>query len=218
MSHSCEECDPTAEPAVLSTTMSLSSAPVVSGAGPSDAALVVAARAGERWASEALFHRYVRTVNRLAFRLMGRDVDIDDLVQESFAQALTGLGRLQEPGVFGSWLAAIVARTAYKMIRRRQLLRRVGLAGREDPIDLEATISREVPPDVAVELRRVYGELHRLPAALRVPLVLHRIEGMQLDEVAAIVGASVATVKRRIAEAENALEPAAPKGVVRKAS
>ncbi len=198
--------------------MSPSNPPTLSGAGPSDAALVVAARAGERWASEALFHRYVRTVNRLAFRLMGRDVDVDDLVQESFAQALTGLGRLQEPGAFGSWLAAIVARTAYKMIRRRQLLRRVGLSGKEGPIDPETMISREAPPDVAVELRRVYGELHRLPAALRVPLVLHRIEGMQLDEVAAIVGASVATVKRRIAQAESALDSAAPKAVVRRAS
>ena len=60
--------------------MTPAKAPTVSGAGPSDAALVVAARAGEHWATEALFHRYVRTVNRLALRLMGRDVDVDDLV------------------------------------------------------------------------------------------------------------------------------------------
>src|SRR5580693_1223889 len=110
--------------------MGAANAPTLSGSGPSDAALVVAARAGERWATEALFHRYVRTMNRLAFRLMGRDVDVDDLVQESFAQALTGLARLEEPGAFGSWLSAIVARTAYKTIRHRQILRRVGLWGR----------------------------------------------------------------------------------------
>ena len=198
--------------------MSASNPSTVSGAGPSDAALVVAARAGERWATEALFHRYVRTVNRLAFRLMGRDVDVDDLVQETFAQALTGLGRLQDPAAFGSWLAAIVTRTAHKTIRRRQVLRRIGLYGREEPIDPEAMISRDASPDVAAELRAVYGALHRLPATLRVPLVLHRIEGMQLDEVAAAVGASLATVKRRIAQAESALAPAEPTVAVRRAS
>jgi RNA polymerase sigma-70 factor (ECF subfamily) len=186
-------------------------APTLSGAGPSDAALVVAARAGERWAAEALFHRYVRTVNRLAFRLMARDVDVDDLVQESFAQAFTGLARLEEPGSFGTWLAAIVARTAYKTIRHRQILRRFGLWGREEPIDPETMVSRAAPPDVVAEVRAVYQALHKLPAGLRVPLVLHRIEGMPLEDVGAIVGASVATVKRRIAQAEEALDSATPR-------
>ena len=197
--------------------MGPANAPTLSGAGPSDAALVVAARAGERWASEALFHRYVRTVNRLAFRLMGRDVDVDDLVQETFAQALTGLGRLDEPGAFGPWLSAIVARTAYKMIRRRQLLRRIGLLGREAPIDPEALISRTAPPDAAAELRIVYQALHELPAALRVPLVLHRIEGLELQEIAATLGASLATVKRRIAQAEEKLASPTPPPAARRA-
>ena len=185
--------------------MSPSQAPTLSGAGPSDTALVVAARAGERWACEALFRRYVRTVNRLAFRLMGRDVDGDDLVQDSFVQALAGLDRLEQPAAFASWLSAIVARTAYKRLRRRQLLRRLGLYEREEPIDVDTVVSAAAPPDAVAELRAVYRVLHTLPAKVRVPLVLHRIEGLPLDEVAAIVGASVSSIKRRIAEAEEAL-------------
>jgi RNA polymerase sigma-70 factor (ECF subfamily) len=205
--------------AVLSSPVKPPSAATVSGTGPSDAALVVAARAGEAWASEALFHRYVRTANRLAFRLMGRDVDVDDLVQDSLAQALTSLGRLQEPAAFGPWLAAIVARTAHKTIRHRQLLRRLGLWSREEPIDPETMVARDAPADVALELRRVYGALHRLPADLRVPLVLHRIEGYSLEEVATMVGVSLATVKRRLAQADGALEFGPPgTAAVRRAS
>src|SRR6266513_458158 len=70
-----------------------------SGAGPSDAALVVAARAGEAWAQEALFRRHARMVNGLALRLIGRDADLDDLVQEAFAQALGSLDREGPTGV-----------------------------------------------------------------------------------------------------------------------
>ncbi len=141
---------------------------------------------------------------------MGRDDDLDDLVQESFAQALAGLARLQEPASFGSWLAAIVARCAYKTLRRRQLLRRFGLYGREQPIDIDHLQARGTPPDVATELRAVYRALHRMPASVRVPLVLHRIEGLPLDEVAEAIGMSVATVKRRIKEAEDFLHASAP--------
>jgi RNA polymerase sigma-70 factor (ECF subfamily) len=68
-----------------------------SGSGPSDAALVVAARANESWAKEALFRRYVHLVNGLAYRVIGRDEDLDDLVQDSFTEAWRSLHRLDNP-------------------------------------------------------------------------------------------------------------------------
>src|SRR5437870_412973 len=82
-----------------------------SGSGPSDAALVMSARAGEAWASEALFRRHASMVNGLAYRLLGRDPEVDDVVQESFAQALGALDALKEPQAFASWMASIVVRT-----------------------------------------------------------------------------------------------------------
>jgi RNA polymerase sigma-70 factor (ECF subfamily) len=176
-----------------------------SGAGPSDAALVLAARAGEAWAQEALFRRHAPMVNGLAYRLMGRDADVDDLVQESFAQAFGGLARLQDPQSFAKWLGSVVVRTASKILRRRKLLTRLGLRRTADPVDVDTIASRVVGPDVAAELRRTYERLERLPVDQRVALVLRRIEGMSLDEVAASMGVSLATAKRRIAAAELAL-------------
>ena len=187
-----------------------------SGAGPSDAVLVLAARAKEPWAREALFRRYAPMANGLALRLLGRDDEIDDLVQDSFVAALRGLERLQEPQAFGGWLASIVVRTACKLLRRRRLARRLGLrpAG---PIDLDALVSREAPPDVATELRAIYGLVEELPANVRVPLVLQRVEGLALDEIARLVGASLATVKRRVADGERQLEAALEAANLRRA-
>src|SRR5262245_52041673 len=148
-----------------------------SGAGPSDVALVVAARAGEVWAQEALFRRYARLVNGLALRLMGRDADVDDLVQDSFVEALGSIGRLENPLAFSSWLGAIVVRTAHKRLRRRRIAERLGLR-RAEPIDVDRLISPRVPPDVAVELRAIYRVLDRLPAEVRIALVLRRVEAM----------------------------------------
>lgn len=175
-----------------------------SGAGPSDAALVVAARAREAWAREALFRRYAPMANGMALRLMGRDADVDDLVQETFASALRYLDRLENPHAFASWLGSIVVRTSCKVLRRRRIARRIGLR-HSDSIDVDALVSREAPPDVAAELRAIYAIVDDLPANVRVPLLLRRVEEYSLDEIARLIGSSLATVKRRIAEGERLL-------------
>jgi len=177
------------------------------GAGPSDAQLVEAARGGQRWATEALFRRHVRFVNGLAFRLLPRDAELDDLVQDSFIEAFSGLTRLADPGAFKGWLGAIVVRTAHKRIRRRRLLERLGLRRRE-PIDLEAVVGSSSSAEHALALRRVYAVLESMDPEERIALVLRRVEGLELTEVADRMGLSLATVKRRLTKAEAVLATA----------
>jgi RNA polymerase sigma-70 factor (ECF subfamily) len=182
-----------------------------SGSGPTDAALVVAARAGEAWAQEALYQRYARMVIGLSQRILaGRD-DADDLAQDAFVFAFTRLDTLQNPQAFQAWLRSIVARTASKRLRRQRLLVRLGIR-RNEPIDADTVVSPEAPADVASEVRSVYGLLDRLPAEERVALVLRRVEGLDLAEIAEQMKLSLATVKRRIAAAEGRLERARQRG------
>lgn len=172
-----------------------------------NAALVLAARGGDVGAREALFRRYAGMANGLALRLMGRDQDVDDLVQDTFTEAFARLGTLRQPEIFGSWLASIMVGLAHKVLRRRRLLVRLGLRRREE-IDLDGLLGPWAPPEVAMEARTVYAHIDELPPKLRIPLLLRRVEGMELGEIAALTGASVATVKRRIAAAEETLRRA----------
>jgi RNA polymerase sigma-70 factor (ECF subfamily) len=171
---------------------------------PSDSALVAAARGGEAWAMEALFRKYASMVNGLVFRLIGRDSDVEDLVQESFAQAFASLNRLQAAETFCAWLSSITVRTTQKMLRHRRLLSRLGLRQR-DTVEFDKIISKEVPPDAAAQLIAIYRVVENLPPRVRVPLVLHRVQGSTLEEVAALTGMSLATVKRRLNDAEREL-------------
>lgn len=181
--------------------MALRAKDTQSGAGPSDAALVLSAAAGERWAQEALYRRYTRLVNGLAFRLIPSRADADDLAQDSFVQAFQSLHRLENRDAFSSFLCSIVVRTAHKRVRRERLLTRLGLR-RSEPVDLDTVISPTAPPDAQVELRTIYGILNDLPAETRIALVLRRVDGMTLGEIAEHLGKSLATVKRRVAAAE----------------
>lgn len=174
--------------------------------GPSDAALVIAARAGEGWAQEALFRRHAPMVNGLAFRLMGREADVDDLVQDAFVVAFSRLDALEDPQAFAAWLGSIVVRTAGKVIRRRVLLEKLGLRRRSGPVDIDTVATRTAGPDVGAELRMLYARVERLPADQRIALLLRRVEGMDLEDVARATGVSLATAKRRIAAAQQAIE------------
>jgi DNA-directed RNA polymerase specialized sigma24 family protein len=73
-----------------------------------DGALVRRARAGDAGAFSLLIERHVSSARALAARLCAHRDDVDDIVQEAFLQAFTGLGRLRDPDRFGAWLAGII--------------------------------------------------------------------------------------------------------------
>jgi RNA polymerase sigma-70 factor (ECF subfamily) len=172
-----------------------------SGAGPTDAALVVAARAGETWAQEALFVRHAGRAIGLAQRMLGSRDDADDVVQDAFIRALSHLEKLDNPQAFAAWLTSLVIHTAQKRLRRQRLFERLGLRASE-PIEPDALIAHNAPPEVVSELRAIYTAIARLAAEERVALVLRRIEGMDLAAIAQHMHLSLATVKRRLKSAE----------------
>jgi RNA polymerase sigma-70 factor (ECF subfamily) len=173
---------------------------------PSDPELVRAAQDGALWAQEALFRRHVRLAAGLAHRLLAsHDADVDDLVQDCFVQALQNLHRLRVPEAFASWLGSIVVRTAAKRLRRRRLQRRLGLVRDEAP-DMDALVSRAAPSDLQLELQRIYSRLDRFPTDERIALVLRKVDGMSLAQVAEAMGVSLSTAKRKLRQAEERME------------
>jgi RNA polymerase sigma-70 factor (ECF subfamily) len=177
-------------------------------AGPTDAALVVAAREGEAWAREALFRRHARMANGLAFRLLGRDHEVDDVVQDAYVTVLDRLHRLEDPQAFAAFLGSVIVHRVRRVLRRRRLARRLGLLPRAVPIDPTAFVASTAPPDAVAELRSLYAIVEELPTDERLALLLRRVEGLPLEEVAALCDCSLATVKRRIAAAEKHLAAA----------
>jgi DNA-directed RNA polymerase specialized sigma24 family protein len=102
-------------------------------------------------------------------------------------------------------MCTIVVRTAQRSIRRRRLMERFGLVRRE-PVNLDTLVASTAPPDVAIELRGVYGLLDSMPEELGAVLLLQRVDCLQLEEIAAMIGVSVRTVKRKLRKAESLLD------------
>jgi RNA polymerase sigma-70 factor (ECF subfamily) len=168
---------------------------------PTDAVLVRAAQQGHEWAQEELFQRHAHAIDRLACLLTGASSEAEDLVQDVFVQALVSIRRLREPNAFPNWLRGIALRTAVRRLRRRRLLRRLGLAG-EAPVDLDNMVSPTASPEIVWELRRIYRQIQEFPVDVKVAFLLRKVEALTITEIAEQTGVSQGAVKRRLKKAE----------------
>jgi RNA polymerase sigma-70 factor (ECF subfamily) len=152
---------------------------------------------------EQLFLRYSRYVAAIGLRLLGRDDEIDDLVQDVFVAAATGLERLRDAEAIRGYLASASVRLARRKLWRRRLYHLVGL---EQPWDYQGVAARGASAEDRVLLAEVYRALDRLPVEMRVAWSLRYLENEPLEKVAEQLGCSLATAKRRIAAAQERLD------------
>ena len=163
--------------------------------------LVRAAIQGDAQALEQLFLRCAADLPAWVSRVVLGSADAQDIVQDTFVAAFTRLKTLRQPESFRGWLRTIALTQIRRRFRKQRLLRRLGFADVE-PIELESLVSEEAPPEVVTELRQVAALLRQLPADEALALVLRRVEGYRLEEIAEQLDLSLATVKRRLAAAE----------------
>lgn len=165
-------------------------------------ALVLRTLEGDRWAADALYRRYAREVYRVATVLLGRDAEVDDVVQDSFVKAFQKLDTLRDRATFGGWVTRIAANLSRSRLRRRGLLRRLGLDRGEEDVSFDRLAAPALDVERRAELRRLAELVRTFDPDERVAWTLRRVEGWPLAEIGEAVGASLATVKRRIARAD----------------
>ena len=157
---------------------------------------------GERWAEEAFYRRHAAQVLALAQRLLGNSWDAEDVTQESFVTAFEIWSQLREPDRACSWLMQIAVRKVHRQFRRRRLLRLLGLDRNTDDLPLEALAREDLSVEARSELMVLDSALKHLAPKNKIPWMLRYVEGLPLEEVAERCDCSLATVKRRISDAQ----------------
>ena len=152
---------------------------------------------------EYLFRSHAHYVAAIAHRLLGREHDVDDTVQEVFLIAIRGHAAIRDPQAVRGWLARVTVRVARRRLRARRMR---GLFGLDETPVYDRIADGAASPEQRTLLMQVYALLDRLPADARIAWVLRHIEGERLEDVAALCGCSLATAKRRIAQAERLLD------------
>lgn len=165
-----------------------------------DEALVLALKAGREDAATALVRRYQRRVHGLLARMLGADLEVQDLTQEVFVTALSSLDKLKSPKLLKSWLFGIAVFTARNRIRKRERWRFLSFL---PSTELPEKAVYGVQEEASEALRATYRVLELLPVDERLAFSLRFIAGMELTEVAFACNVSLATIKRRLRKAQD---------------
>jgi RNA polymerase sigma-70 factor, ECF subfamily len=164
--------------------------------------LVLRAQAGDREAFDALLTAVQGPLCRYVVSLTGDAHLAEDVLQETFLLVWRKLAWLDEPGLFRAWAYRIASREAFRRLRRE---RKWAAQVREEGTlaALPAPPPRaEFAPELIAALPQLVGELSPHSRAV---IALHYLEEMTLEEVAAVLGVPVGTVKSRLAYGLNQL-------------
>jgi RNA polymerase sigma-70 factor (ECF subfamily) len=180
--------------------------------GLNDEDLVRLARERDEAAVRVITRRYNRRLFRIARSILRNDAEAEDVVQETYVRAFTGLDMFRGDAAFGTWITRIAMNEALGRLRRRrptvdwedyganrnqaQIIHFPASAASSDP---EKTMAQS-------EIRAVLEHaIDELPDAFRAVFVARIVERMSVEETAALFGLRSETVKTRLHRARGLL-------------
>jgi RNA polymerase sigma-70 factor (ECF subfamily) len=165
-----------------------------------DSELMKRVAKGDDDAFRLLFERHYRLAYSVIYRHIGVQAEAEDLVQEAFLRVYRNAGNWEPTAKFSTWLYTVVSNLClnYKRDKARDKLRLV--SGDEEggnPLERMATEEAQEGEAMDAEDRaRVVREaIQELPEQQRMALILSRYEDKSYEDVAVILGTTVAAVK-----------------------
>ena len=187
-----------------------------------DAAVIEAARQGDRQAMERLLSANYDRIYAVCRRITGNETDASDAAQEALMSIVRSIGKFDGRSSFSTWVYRIATNASLDELRRRRrrpLLQDhrhhdhdhdhdhphdegvLGMASDGDRIRAnDATAIDRVADQMVLD-----AAMRTLPDEFRVPLVLRDVGDLDYAEIAATLDIPLGTVKSRIARGRSAL-------------
>ena len=164
--------------------------------------------AGDRAEFARLVDLYSTPIYRLGLRMLGNPQDAEDVLQNTFLNALTHLRTFEGRSSLSTWLYRIAANEALMLLRRKKP--EVNLEDTEtdeSAADLKPTqfVDWSALPEeelLSGEGKKILDRaIQNLPASMRIVFLLRDIEGLSIKETAEALGLTETNVKTRLLRA-----------------
>lgn len=168
--------------------------------------LLARLKAGDRGAFAEMVEQNSPQIYNLALRMMEDPAEAEEILQETFLQAVKHIGNFRGQSKIGTWLYRIATNQALMRLRRKRPLS-VPLDGSEDgeipSINLASDWSSRPESDLLNREARaeMRDAILTLPDSLRVVFVLRDLEGLSTAEAADVLDLSISAVKSRLLRA-----------------
>lgn len=171
--------------------------------GSAEHTLEAAVVRGDPEALERLVARELPRVERLLLRILGPRSDLEDWVQNVFLEACRALPGFRGESSLSTFIGGITVRVSRRAMRPTAWWRRT-----TELVDEPAT--GEPGPEEALhqahQLARARKALERLAPKKRVAFLLWAVEGLSVEEIATMTGASVSATRSQIFYAQKELK------------
>lgn len=162
--------------------------------------LIASAQAGDRPAFAVLVERYWSRLFRWLYHLTHDAHAAEDLAQETFLKAFSGLRTFRPDSNFRAWLFRI----GHNNFVNQQRLRR----GRRQPLPADVPSPAEGPVEQALSreaLAHLTRAVGRLPTEFRSAFLLRAEEGLSFKQIAGVLGITEETARWRVFKARQKL-------------
>lgn len=170
--------------------------------------LIESASRGDIDAFEKIYRVSSGYVFAVAYRVMGRREDAEEVTQDVFVKVYRKLGSFQFKSAFSTWIYRITMNTAINLYRKRskERLRKVSF---DDAIGGDKYPEDNRGPAMEAEKKErrelVRSMLMALPEPQRACVVLKDLEGLKYEEIAKVLDINLNTVRSRLSRAREKL-------------
>lgn len=140
-------------------------------------------RLGDTKAQFELYKLYYKPMYNVCLRMLGNEVDAEDVMQEALLKAFTKIDTYEGKVSFGAWLKKIVINRSLDELKKRKV--KFEELNEKIPDDIPVTLEIS-----EIQLERLKKTINQLPDGYRVVLSLHLLEGYDHEEIAEILGIS----------------------------
>jgi RNA polymerase sigma-70 factor (ECF subfamily) len=171
------------------------------GSGLDDNAIAEYVRGGDVELYRELLERHKKQVYALGMSFLRNEADAEDFMQEVFLKAFHSLEQFQGKSRFSTWLYRIAYNTAINSVNRRKMY--VSLAESDD---IESPVLTPEEESVKTAVREaVRKAVSELPEKYRLCIDLFFFYDRSYDEIEAITGDPVNTIKSHVFRAKKLL-------------
>lgn len=171
-----------------------------------------ALRKGDRAEFARLVDTYSSPIYRLGLKMLGNEQDAEDILQNTFLNALTHLADFEGRSSLSTWLYRIAANEALMLIRKRKPNINIEDMQSEDADDVplpETFVDWSVLPEKELlsgeSKNAIENAVKKLPESLRMVFILRDVEDLSIKETAEILNLTEVNVKTRLLRARMAL-------------
>lgn len=166
-------------------------------------------REGDDLALNELMQRWKKPLESFCLRYTGNPTDAREIAHETFVRVYQARQRYRPASKFSTWMFAIATNLARMRSRWKSRHPEIFESDRKLTSTLDHVAAAGSDPSIQTNVRLLAADLQHaiglLSPKLRIPFLLHEIQGIPYREIATIENTTVKAVERRMARARQQL-------------